>query len=53
MGQSPFSAVCKVEAVGEEVEVECLSCPEQCGGSERGECMVAQHEMWRSIAAQL
>lgn len=50
---SPFYVVCKVEVVEEEVEVECPSYPEHCRGPERGECMVAQHEMWKSTAAQL
>lgn len=40
----PFYAACKVEVVGEAVEVECPSYPEHCVGSEREGCMVAQHE---------
>ena len=49
----PFCAVCKVVAAGEEVEVECPSYPEHCRGPERGECTVAQHEMWKSTEEQL
>lgn len=44
----PFFVVCMVEAVEEEVEVECPSYPEHCTGSEKGGCMVVQHEMWKS-----
>lgn len=49
----PFCVVCKVEVVGEEVEVECPSYPEHCRGPERAGCMVAQHEMWKSTEEQL
>lgn len=53
MDHSPFCVACKVEAVGEEVEAECPSYPEHCGGPEREGCMVVQHERWKSMAAQL
>lgn len=49
----PFCAVCKVEEVGVEVEVECPSYPEHCRGPEREGCMAAQHEMWKSKEEQL
>lgn len=53
MDHSPFCVACKVEAEGEAVEVECPSYPEHCGGPEKEECMVAQHEMWKNTVAQL
>lgn len=51
--RSPFCVACKVEVAGEEVEAECPSYPEHFAGPERGECMAAQHEKWKSTAAQL
>lgn len=50
--QFPFYVGYRVEVVGEEVEVECPSYPEHCGGPERGECMVVLHEMWKSTEEQ-
>lgn len=49
----PFCVVCKVEVAEVEVEVECPSYPEHCRWPERGECMVAQHETWKSTEEQL
>lgn len=49
----PFCVVCKVEAAGEEVEVEGPSYPERCRAPERGACTAVQHEMWKNKEEQL